>query len=40
MCNYVFDNAAPQASQRFASLETIYDPWTIHHLEAVGVGPG
>jgi ubiquinone/menaquinone biosynthesis C-methylase UbiE len=37
---YVFDNAAPQASQRFASLETIYDPWTIRHLEAVGVGPG
>jgi ubiquinone/menaquinone biosynthesis C-methylase UbiE len=40
MSNYVFDNAAPQASQRFASLETIYDPWTTHHLEAVGVGLG
>jgi ubiquinone/menaquinone biosynthesis C-methylase UbiE len=40
MSHYVFDNAAPQASQRFASLETIYDPWTIHHLEAIGVGPG
>jgi ubiquinone/menaquinone biosynthesis C-methylase UbiE len=40
MSNYVFDNASPQASQRFASLETIYDPWTIRHLEAVGIGPG
>jgi ubiquinone/menaquinone biosynthesis C-methylase UbiE len=40
MSQYVFDNAAPQASQRFASLETIYDPWTIRHLEAIGIGPG
>jgi hypothetical protein len=40
MSNYIFDNAAQQASQRFASLETLYDPWTIRHLEATGVGPG
>jgi ubiquinone/menaquinone biosynthesis C-methylase UbiE len=40
MSTYVFDNAAPQAGQRFASLETIYDPWTIRHLEAIGIGPG
>jgi ubiquinone/menaquinone biosynthesis C-methylase UbiE len=40
MSNYIFDNAAPQASQRFASLETLYDPWTIRHLEATGLGPG
>ena len=40
MSNYIFDNAAPQASQRFASLETLYDPWTIRHLEATGIGPG
>jgi ubiquinone/menaquinone biosynthesis C-methylase UbiE len=40
MSNYIFDNAAPQASQRFASLQTLYDPWTIRHLEATGIGPG
>ena len=40
MSNYIFDNAAPQASQRFTSLETLYDPWTIRHLEAIGIGPG
>jgi ubiquinone/menaquinone biosynthesis C-methylase UbiE len=40
MSNYIFENAAPQAGQRFASLETLYDPWTIHHLEATGIGPG
>jgi ubiquinone/menaquinone biosynthesis C-methylase UbiE len=40
MSNYIFDNAAPQASQRFASLETLYDPWTIRHLEATGIGSG
>ena len=40
MSNYIFDNTAPQAGQRFTSLETLYDPWTIRHLEATGVGPG
>jgi len=40
MNKYIFDNAAPQASQRFASLETLYDPWTIRHLEATGIGAG
>jgi hypothetical protein len=40
MSTYLFDNAAPQASQRFASLETLYDPWTIRHLETTGIGPG
>jgi hypothetical protein len=34
MSTYIFDNAAQQASQRFASLETLYDPWTFRHLEA------
>jgi hypothetical protein len=29
MTNYIFDNAAPQAGQRFTSLETLYDSWTI-----------
>jgi ubiquinone/menaquinone biosynthesis C-methylase UbiE len=40
MSQYIFDNAAPQAGQRFASLQTLYDYWTIRHLEATGVGPG
>lgn len=40
MSQYIFDNAARQTNQRFSSLETLYDPWTISHLEATGVGPG
>jgi ubiquinone/menaquinone biosynthesis C-methylase UbiE len=40
MSNYVFENAAQQTVQRFASLEMLYDPWTIRHLEATGIGPG
>ncbi|HEY6409432.1 MAG TPA: methyltransferase domain-containing protein [Ktedonobacteraceae bacterium] len=40
MSNYIFDNAGQQAGQRFNSLETLYDPWTIRHLEATGIGPG
>ncbi len=40
MSNYIFDNAGQQASQRFTSLETQYDPWTIRHLEATGIGTG
>jgi 2-polyprenyl-3-methyl-5-hydroxy-6-metoxy-1,4-benzoquinol methylase len=40
MSNYIFENAAQQAGQRFASLETLYDPWTIRHLETTGIGPG
>jgi ubiquinone/menaquinone biosynthesis C-methylase UbiE len=37
---YIFDNAAPQAAQRFTSLEVLYDPSTIRHFEAVGIGEG
>jgi ubiquinone/menaquinone biosynthesis C-methylase UbiE len=40
MSNYIFDNAAPQAGQRFSSLETLHDPWTIRHLEATGIASG
>jgi ubiquinone/menaquinone biosynthesis C-methylase UbiE len=40
MSHYVFDNAAPQATERFASLETLHDPTTIRLLEALGVGDG
>jgi len=40
MSNYIFENAGQQAGQRFSSLETLYDPWTIRHLEATGIGTG
>ena len=40
MSTYLFDNAGEQAGQRFSSLETLYDPWTIRHLEATGIGAG
>jgi SAM-dependent methyltransferase len=40
MSQYIFDNAASQASQRFGSLEALYDPRTLSMLEATGVGPG
>jgi ubiquinone/menaquinone biosynthesis C-methylase UbiE len=40
MSNYIFENAGQPTSQRFSSLETLYDPWTIRHLEATGIGPG
>jgi len=40
MSHYIFDNAARQANQRFSSLETLYDPWTISHLEETGINPG
>jgi hypothetical protein len=38
---YVFDNAAEeQTRERFATLPRLYDPGTIRHLEALGVGAG
>ena len=37
---YVFDNAAPQAASRLAVLAEVFDPGTIRHLAARGVGPG
>jgi ubiquinone/menaquinone biosynthesis C-methylase UbiE len=40
MSKYNFENAGQQAGQRFSSLETLYDPWTIRHLESTGIGPG
>lgn len=40
MSGYVFQNAAPQAAERFASLEALHDPATIQHLEALGVRDG
>jgi SAM-dependent methyltransferase len=40
MANYVLDNAAAETEQRFASLESSYDPFTIRQLEEIGVAPG
>jgi SAM-dependent methyltransferase len=40
MNTYIFENAGQPTSQRFSSLERLYDPWTIHHLEVTGIGPG
>jgi SAM-dependent methyltransferase len=37
---YIFDNAAVQAEQRFHSLEALYDPLTVRFLAATGVGLG
>jgi SAM-dependent methyltransferase len=37
---YVLDNAAPEAGQRFTSLEALYDPTTFRNLEATGVAAG
>ncbi len=37
---YIFDNAGEQTPQRFSALETLYDPWTIQHLEVCGVTAG
>jgi hypothetical protein len=34
MSTYIFENAGQPTSQRFRSLETLYDPWTIRHPEA------
>ena len=37
---YVLDNAGAQVPDRFAALATIYDPGTVRHLAALGVGAG
>jgi SAM-dependent methyltransferase len=40
MAHYVLDNAAPEAEQRFASLESCYDSVTVRQLEEIGVARG
>lgn len=37
---YVFDNAAAQTPARFSALASIFDPGTVRHLSALGVGKG
>jgi SAM-dependent methyltransferase len=38
--HYAFDNAAPQAGDRFATLSALYDDVTCRHLGRFGIGPG
>ena len=38
--HYPFDNAAPQAGDRFATLSTLYDEVTRRHLDRFGIGAG
>ena len=40
MADYPFDQAWQHESERLTALEQALDPGTIHHLEALGVGPG
>ena len=40
MSAYIFDNSLQQTDQRFNNLATLYDDWTIRHLEATGVSQG
>lgn len=37
---YVLPNAEEAAAARFAAFETLFDPSTFRHLDALGVGPG
>ena len=38
--HYPFDNAAPQAAARLASLSALYDDVTCRHLDGFGIGEG
>jgi SAM-dependent methyltransferase len=40
MSTYVFDNGWEKERERLAGLESIYDPGTMRHIDALGVGPG
>jgi SAM-dependent methyltransferase len=40
MAAYVYDNAWQAAQRRLMALEALWDPGTIRHLEALGVGAG
>lgn len=40
MTEYVLDNADRETEQRFASLESCWDPVTIAHFERIGVAEG
>ena len=37
---YLFENAAPEAADRFSALAMLFDPVTIRHFEALGITEG
>jgi SAM-dependent methyltransferase len=37
---YLFENQAPQAGDRFDALASLLDPWTVAHLDRLGVAEG
>ncbi len=37
---YLLDNSQAEAGRRFSALSTLFDPWTVRHLESLGIGPG
>jgi SAM-dependent methyltransferase len=37
---YLLDNRAAGAAQRFAALSALFDPVTFRHVTALGIGPG
>ncbi len=36
---YLLSNSQPQAARRFEALSELFDPWTCHHIEALGIDP-
>src|SRR5204863_7358245 len=37
---YLLDNKRVQAGMRFDAFATIFDPWTIRHIDALGIQSG
>jgi SAM-dependent methyltransferase len=37
---YLLDNRRSEAGERFTALAELFDPWTLRHLDAVGLGEG
>jgi SAM-dependent methyltransferase len=37
---YLLDNRAAEADDRFAALSALFDPVTFRHVDALGIGPG
>jgi SAM-dependent methyltransferase len=38
--HYLLDNASTAAGARFRALAAVFDGWTFHHVEALGLRPG
>ncbi|MFE9426549.1 methyltransferase domain-containing protein [Kitasatospora sp. NPDC006697] len=37
---YLLDNRRREAGERFAAMAELFDPWTLRHLDAIGVAEG